>query len=74
MLGRLSRRLSAGFKGKRRAFQIELEDPKLRDRYGRHIHGQCLLLARRLIEAGVGLVTVNWHNDGKNFWIRRRQL
>ncbi len=27
-----------------------------------------MLLARRLIEAGVGLVTVNWHNDGHNFW------
>ncbi len=52
----------------RRAFEIEREDPRLRDRYGRHIHGQCLLLARRLIEAGVGLVTVNWHNDGENFW------
>jgi hypothetical protein len=52
----------------RRAFQIELEDPKLRDRYGRHIHGQCLLLARRLVEAGVGMVTVNWHNDGNFFW------
>jgi hypothetical protein len=52
----------------RRAFEIEQEDPRLRDRYGRHIHGQCLLLARRLIEAGVGLVTVNWHNDGRNFW------
>jgi Protein of unknown function (DUF1501) len=52
----------------RSAFQIEREDPKLRDRYGRHIHGQCLLLARRLIEAGVGLVTVNWHNDGNFFW------
>ncbi len=52
----------------RGAFQIEREDPKLRDRYGRHIHGQCLLLARRLIEAGVGLVTVNWHNDGNFFW------
>jgi Protein of unknown function (DUF1501) len=52
----------------RQAFQIENEGPKLRDRYGRHIHGQCLLLARRLIEAGVGLVTVNWHNDGQNFW------
>ncbi len=50
------------------AFQIEREDPKLRDRYGRNVHGQCLLLARRLIEAGVGLVTVNWHNDGQNFW------
>ncbi|MFM7129779.1 MAG: DUF1501 domain-containing protein, partial [bacterium] len=32
------------------------------------IHGQCLLLARRLVKAGVPLVTVNWHNDGQNFW------
>jgi len=52
----------------RAAFAIDREDPRLRDRYGRHIHGQCLLLARRLIEAGVGLVTVNWHDDGQNFW------
>ncbi len=52
----------------RGAFRLDREDPKIRDRYGRHIHGQCLLLARRLVEAGVGLVTVNWHNDGRNFW------
>ncbi len=52
----------------RGAFQIEREDPKLRDTYGRNIHGQCLMLGRRLIEAGVPLVTVNWHNDGQNFW------
>ena len=52
----------------RGAFRIDREDPKLRDRYGRHIHGQCVLLARRLVEAGVGLVTVNWHDDGQNFW------
>ncbi len=52
----------------RGAFQVEREDPRLRDRYGRHIHGQCLLLARRLVEAGVPLVTVNWHDDGQNFW------
>ena len=52
----------------RGAFQIDREDPSLRDRYGRHIHGQCLLLARRLVEAGVGLVTSNWHDDGQNFW------
>jgi hypothetical protein len=52
----------------RGAFQIGREDPRLRDRYGRHIHGHCLLLARRLVEAGVGLVTVNWHNDGQFFW------
>ncbi|HEV3163687.1 MAG TPA: DUF1501 domain-containing protein, partial [Isosphaeraceae bacterium] len=50
------------------AFRLDREDPRTRDRYGRHIHGQCLLLARRLVEAGVGLVTVNWHNDGQNFW------
>ncbi len=52
----------------RGAFQVEREDPRIRDRYGRHIHGQCLLLARRLVEAGVSLVTVNWHDDGRNFW------
>ena len=52
----------------RGAFQIDREDPRLRDRYGRNIHGQCLLLARRLVERGVGLVTVNWHDDGQNFW------
>ncbi len=50
------------------AFRIDLEDPRLRDRYGRNIHGQCLLLGRRLIEAGVPLVTVNWHDDHQNFW------
>jgi hypothetical protein len=52
----------------RGAFQLEREDPRIRDCYGRNIHGQCLLLARRLVEAGVGLVTVNWHDDGQNFW------
>jgi hypothetical protein len=52
----------------RAAFDLERESPHLRDKYGRHIHGQCLLLARRLIEFGVPLVTVNWHDDGQNFW------
>jgi hypothetical protein len=42
-----------------RAFDMEREDPKVRDRYGRHPLGQNLLLARRLVEAGVGFVTVN---------------
>jgi hypothetical protein len=50
------------------AFDITQEPPQVRDRYGRHIHGQCLLLARRLIESGVRLVTVNWHQDNHNFW------
>jgi hypothetical protein len=52
----------------RAAFDIHEEPPQVRDRYGRHIHGQCLLLARRLVEFGVPLVTVNWHDDGQNFW------
>lgn len=50
------------------AFRVDLEPAEVRKRYGRHIHGQCLLLARRLIEAGSSLVCVNWHNDGHNFW------
>jgi hypothetical protein len=44
----------------RRAFQLELEPPAVRDRYGRYRFGQSVLLARRLIEAGVSLVRVNW--------------
>ena len=42
----------------RLAFDIEQEPPSLRDRYGRHPLGQNLLLARRLVEAGVRLVNV----------------
>ena len=45
--------------GPRRAFDMEREDPRLRDRYGRNPLGQNLLLARRLVESGVGFVTVN---------------
>jgi hypothetical protein len=46
-----------------RAFDLSAEPPRLRDRYGRNAFGQGLLLARRLVEAGVGLVTVNWARD-----------
>src|SRR5262245_29487523 len=42
----------------RRAFELEHEPGTVRDRYGRHPLGQYLLMARRLIEAGVRLVTV----------------
>jgi len=42
----------------RRAFSLEDETPAVRDRYGRHPLGQYLLMSRRLIEAGVRLVTV----------------
>lgn len=51
-----------------KAFDLQAESDAMRDRYGRNIHGQCVLLARRLIEHGVQLVSVNWHNDGQNFW------
>jgi len=44
----------------RRAFDISLEDPRLRDRYGRHNWGQSTLLARRLVEAGSTFVTVHF--------------
>lgn len=43
----------------RQAFDLDREPQKLRDRYGRHPLGQNLLMARRLVEAGVRLVTVN---------------
>jgi hypothetical protein len=39
------------------AFDLNQEDPKLRDRYGRNAWGQQCLMARRLVEAGVELVT-----------------
>jgi hypothetical protein len=42
----------------RRAFDLEREPAKARDRYGRHPLGQHLVQARRLIEAGVRLVSV----------------
>lgn len=43
----------------RQAFEVHREPDSVRDRYGRHPLGQNLLLARRLVEAGVGFVTVN---------------
>ncbi len=44
----------------RNAFNISAEDPATRDRYGRNIIGQQCLLARRLVEAGVRLVTIDF--------------
>jgi len=44
----------------RRAFAIEEEADEIRERYGRNRFGQSVLLARRLVEAGVSLVQVNW--------------
>ncbi|GAA4471724.1 DUF1501 domain-containing protein [Novipirellula rosea] len=52
----------------REAFDIEKEDAKMRDRYGRNDAGQRMLMARRLVEAGSRLVTLTYggwdmHND-----------
>lgn len=44
----------------RKAFDLNDEPAKVRDRYGRHTFGQSCLLARRLIEAGTRFVQVNW--------------
>jgi Protein of unknown function (DUF1501) len=44
----------------RKAFSIDDEPEKLRDRYGRNTFGQSCLLARRLVEAGVRFVTVTY--------------
>jgi hypothetical protein len=42
------------------AFRLEREAPKIRERYGMNVFGQSLLLARRLVEAGVPMITVYW--------------
>lgn len=67
----------------RRSFLLEQEDAALRDRYGRGLLGQSLLLARRLVEGGVSFVTVfdgqrngqdaNWDSH-QTIFPRHRQL
>ncbi len=44
----------------RRVFDLSREPEQLRDTYGRHRFGQSCLVARRLVEAGVPFVQVNW--------------
>jgi hypothetical protein len=43
----------------RAAFDLDREDPRLRDQYGRNAWGQGALLCRRLVEAGVTFMTLN---------------
>jgi hypothetical protein len=63
-----------------RTLDLDREPPSVRDRYGEHLCGQSLLLSRRLVEAGVPLVTVicsagnlnggsgdHWDTHGDNF-------
>jgi hypothetical protein len=47
----------------RHAFDVTRADDKTLDRYGRHSFGWSLLMARRLVEAGVNLVQVNLGNN-----------
>ncbi|HTH47319.1 MAG TPA: DUF1501 domain-containing protein [Candidatus Limnocylindria bacterium] len=47
----------------RSAFDLSKEPEKLRDRYGRTTYGQGLVLARRLVEAGVKFVTVYFSDN-----------
>jgi uncharacterized protein (DUF1501 family) len=64
----------------RQAFDLEREPAPLREAYGDHIAGQSMLLARRLVDAGVPIVTVlcaagdlngsvgdHWDTHGDNF-------
>jgi hypothetical protein len=48
----------------REAFDLACEPDDVRAVYGAHLFGQGCLLARRLLEAGVSLVTVYWHYEG----------
>lgn len=47
----------------RRAFDLRDEPDALKAKYGQHKFGQSCLLARRLVEAGVKLVQVNWPRE-----------
>jgi hypothetical protein len=49
--------------GARVAFDLDREPESMRDRYGRTKFGQSTLLARRLVEAGVSLVQVNYMSE-----------
>jgi Protein of unknown function (DUF1501) len=56
-----------------RAFELDREPHAVRERYGRHAFGQSLLLARRLVQAGVPVVQANmgrvqnWDTHDNNF-------
>jgi uncharacterized protein (DUF1501 family) len=59
------------------AFDIAAEPEKLRTAYGRHSLGQCCLMARRLVEAGVRCVTIdhsNWDTHDNNFGVLKKTL
>lgn len=61
----------------RQACDLTQEPRALRERYGMHHMGQSLLLSRRLVEAGVPLVTVTWGpnsgSDSNQCWDTHRR-
>ncbi len=61
----------------RDVFDLSREKPELRDRYGRHTFGQDCLAARRMVEAGVPYIVINypggWDTHSNHFATMRRQ-
>jgi hypothetical protein len=61
----------------REVFDLSQEKPELRDRYGRHTFGQDCLAARRMVEAGVPYIVINypggWDTHSNHFATMRRQ-
>jgi hypothetical protein len=63
-----------------RALDTDREDPRVADRYGRHLFGRSLLIARRLVEAGVPVIQATmgivqtWDTHVANFPTLRNQL
>lgn len=49
-----------------KALNLDLEAESLRDKYGRTVYGQNLIIARRLVESGVPFVQVNWSGDAED--------
>ncbi|MCX5683921.1 MAG: DUF1501 domain-containing protein [Planctomycetota bacterium] len=58
-------------------FDLSKEKPELRDKYGRHTFGQDCLAARRMVEAGVPYVVINypggWDTHSNHFTTMRKQ-
>jgi hypothetical protein len=61
----------------REVFNLAQEKPELRDRYGRHTFGQDCLAARRMVEAGVPYIVINypggWDTHKDHFQTMNRQ-
>ena len=61
----------------KRAFDLSAESDRTREIYGRTTLGQCCLMSRRLVEAGVRCVTIdhsNWDTHYNNFHVLRQDL